>query len=366
MARKPSETAAPTLADVLLVDFGGGSDGHRGQYNAMLATLFNVCHVPFGMAALRANLPILVPQIEHAPLLFLLTCLVRASAGRRTVGFLLRPLPAIEGKTLRLRFKRVMLRLLRRLPHTQILTIVPFAAEPRFGSIASGWIHDLQAWDFALGSRVDAVESARVAGELRAAAGDRRLACALGGQSREKGFDRFAALWTDNASTRDRYLFAFGGKVTPDLSDVAAEFTAAGGHAANRYISDPELFGYYAAADLVWCAYDPSYDQASGVLGRAMQAGVPVIVRRGSIVERLCRIADHPCLVLSEADDGGLSANPPARLPLDAAQDRARQQGRESLARLAAALGVNPACDPFAASSPDEGRGRGIVPDVAA
>ena len=363
MARKPSDTAAPDQADLLLVDFGGGTDGHRGQYNAMLAALFNLRPAPFGRAMLRSRQPVLVPQIEHAPALFLLTCLLRSLTGRRTVGLLLRPLPTVEGKTPRLRLKRAMLRLLRRLPHAHVLTIVPFDAEPRFGMIASGWIHDLQNWDSALGSTVDPGESARVEQSLRAAAGDRRLVCALGGQSREKGFDRFAALWSGSATLRDRYLFAFGGKVTPDLGDAAERFAAAGGHAMNRFVSDPELFGHYAAADLVWCAYDPSYDQASGVLGRALQAGVPVIVRRGSIVERLCLLAAHPCIVLSDADDGGLPADPPRRVARDAAQERACRQGKESLATLASALGVEPAYDPFAGAYADK---VGISPEVAA
>lgn len=354
MARKPSDISAWPPADVLLVDFDGGSDGHRGQYNAMLSVLFRARPAPFGWMMLRAGQPVLVPQIEHAPVLFLLTCLVRGLSGRRTVGLLLRPLPALDGRSLRLRFKRWMLKLLRRVPGTHVLTIVPFAAELRFGTIASGWIHDLQNWDFALGSAVDEAESARTAKALRAAAGDRTLCCALGGQSREKGFDRFAGLWTGSEDLRARQLFAFGGKVSPDLHDAARRFAASGGHATDRFISDPELFGYYAAADLVWCAYDPSYDQASGVLGRAMQAGVPVVVRRGSIVERICQLAAHPHVALTAAPDGGLLDHPPARLTAEAAQARAREQGRISLATLAGALGVRPAVDPFA--SPTAGQ----------
>lgn len=354
MARKPSDNPAWPPADVLLVDFGGGSDGHRGQYNAMLSALFNARPAPFGWAMLRAGQPVLVPQIEHAPVLFLLTCLVRGLTGRRTAGLLLRPLPALDGRTLRLRIKRWMLKLLRRVPSTHVLTIVPFAAEPRFGTIASSWIHDLQNWDFALGSAVDRAESARTAATLRAAAGERRLCCALGGQSREKGFDRFAGLWNGSEDLRARFLFAFGGKVSPDLHNAARRFAASGGQATDRFITDPELFGYYAAADLVWCAYDPSYDQASGVLGRAMQAGVPVVVRSGSIVERICQLAAHPHVALTDAPDGGLLDKLPARLALETAQARARDQGRASLAVLSGALGVTPAIDPFA--SPNGGQ----------
>lgn len=347
MARKPSDIRPPLKADILLVDFDGGSDGHRGQYNAMLALLFHARHAPFGWAMLRARQPVLVPQIEHAPGRFLLTCVVRGLTGRRTVGFLLRPLPALDGRTLRLQLKRWMLRLLRLVPQAHILTIVPFAAEPRFRTIATGWIHDLQNWDFALGSAVDHKETARTSDALRTAAKDRALCCALGGQSREKGFDRFAGLWCGSEALRTRYLFAFGGKCSPDVQDAAQRFAASGGHATDRFISDPELFGYYAAADLVWCAYDPSYDQASGVLGRAMQTGVPVVVRRGSMVERICQLAAHPHVTLDGSQDADMLENPPVRIDAAKAQARAREQGKESLATLAAALGVVPAFDPF-------------------
>jgi hypothetical protein len=344
MAGEPSDPHPGTAdADVLLVDFEGGGDGHRGQYNAMLAVLFRLRAARFGWTTLLARQPILVPQIEHDPLRFLIACLVRAVPGRRTVGLLLRPLPALHGTSLRLRMKRAVLKLLRIVPGARVLTIVPFAVEPRLGEIAHGWIHDLQNWDFTLGSAADPAASQRTAAAIRAGAAGRPVCCAIGGQSREKGFDRFVEAWLASPELRRSVLFAFGGKVAPDLADAARCFVEQGGHALDRVVSDAELFGLYQAADLIWCAYDPSYDQASGILGRAMQFGLPVVVRPGSVIERICHAAGHPCIAFDGESDPIPLRHIPSRLAPDHARARAAEQGALSLTRLADALGVEPA-----------------------
>lgn len=335
-------------AEVLLVDFGAGTHGHRGQWNAMLARLFNLRHAPFGLRTIVARQPILAPQIEHSPAGFLLTCLVRALLGRRTVGLLLRPLPALIGTSLRLRLKRLTLRLLRLLPGTQVLTIVPFALEPGFARIAHGWIHDLQNWDMQLGSSADGDRGKQLSAAIRAEAGQRRICCAIGRQDRAKGFDRFARSFVGSPDLRGQMLFAFGGQAATDVARDAAMFAEAGGFALDRMISDAEIFGLYGAADLVWCVYDPAYDQASGILGRAMQLGIPVAVRPGSLIERFCLLEGHPHVAIADAADWSALVALPQPLAPEAASARARRHGELSLARLAAALGVRPAEDPFA------------------
>jgi hypothetical protein len=344
-----SEPVPPRPGEVLLVDFEAGEDGHRGQYNAMLARLFRLSRARFSPAMLLARAPVLCPQIEAAPGRFALTCLARGLLGRRTVGLLLRPLPALRGTSLRLRFKRAMLKLLRRVPGAQVLTIVPFVVEPGFAAIAHGWIHDLQNWDMPLDPKAAPDPAAQaLAGQIRARAQGRPVCCAIGRQVREKGFDRFAALHNADPALREAMLFAYGGKVSSDLAEAARGFAAAGGFALDRFVSDAELAGLYGAADLVWCVYAPDYDQASGVLGRAMQLGIPVAVRRGSVIARFCAAEAHPCIELDEDDDWQALAAIPPRLDPQLAWDRARSHGEVSLARLSAALGVRPAWDSFA------------------
>jgi hypothetical protein len=337
--------------EALLVDYEAGDDGHRGQYKAMLAKLFHLRLANFSPAMLVDRAPVLCPQIEAAPMRFVLTCLIRSMLGRRTVGFLLRPLPALRGQSLRLRLKRIALKLLRRTPGVQVLTIVPFAIEPELGAIAHGWIHDLQNWDLQLEpAAVEAPVARALARDIRGHAQGRPVCCAVGRQVRDKGFDRFTAIYAANPVLRDAVLFAFGGQVPQELAAMARDFADHGGFALDRFITDDELAGLYAAADLVWCVYSPDYDQASGVLGRALQFGIPVIARRGSVIAAICANEGHPCIELGGADDWQAVMALPQRTEPDLARNRARQHGEVSLARLAQALGTEPAWNPFADS----------------
>lgn len=334
--------------EVLLVDFDAGEHGHRGQYNAMLARLFHLRRERFSFSLLLARAPVLCPQIEAAPARFALTAMLRAMLGRRTVGLLLRPLPALEGRSLRLRIKRLVLHTLRRAPGVQVLTIVPFSIHSGLASIAHGWIHDLQGWDMQLEVASGVMPRHHALTEtIRKAARGRAVCCAIGRQNRDKGFDRFAALHAADRDLRETMLFAFGGEVSPELGSVASAFAQQGGFALDRLVSDDELFALYAAADLVWCFYSPEYDQASGVLGRAMQLGIPVVTRARSVVAAICEAEGHPFLALDD-DRWQPLAHPPRRVDPDLACKRAREHGIASLERLAAALGVQPAWDPFA------------------
>lgn len=335
--------------EVLLVDFGAGEHGHRGQYNAMLSRLFHLRRAHFSLAMLAARAPVLCPQIEAAPVRFAITCLARSLVGRRTAGLLLRPLPTLRGRSLRLRAKRLMLKLLRYTPGAQVLTIVPFAVEPGFASIAHGWIHDLQNWDLQLEANPAAAPAAQsLAQEIRRLAQGRPVCAAIGRQEQAKGFDRFAALYTANPGLRAAALFAFGGKVSPELAQVARDFAAQGGFALDRFVSDDELAGLYAAADLVWCAYAPDYDQASGVLGRALQHGIPVVARRSSVIAAICANEGHPCVELDDGEGWQALTAIPRRLAPDLVRSRARQHGEVSLTRLSEALRAAPAWNPFA------------------
>lgn len=327
----------------LLVDFGAGTDGHRRQYNAMLAELFPLRRAPMGLRTLFTRGAVLVPQIEAAPLRFVLTSLVRAMLGLRTAGLLLRPLPTLHGKTLRLRAKRAALSALRRVPGVRVLTIIPFAAEPGQDRIAHGWIHDLQWWDQGLGCAADPVVASETARSLCEAAGSRLVCCAIGGQNRAKGFDRFAGFWAASDVLRESMLFAFAGKTSGDVSAAVRQFSQSGGFAIDRFASDAELAGFYDAADLIWCAYHPDYDQASGVLGRAFQNGVPAAVRAGSVAERLCRLAGHPHLSLDEGSAQEDLLDLPGRRDYSAVQALVQEYREHSLAVLAEALGITAA-----------------------
>lgn len=316
-------------------------EGHRGFYLALLSRLLNGTRTQSPWTMLFSAKPLFLLSIEGSAFpLYCFVAPVRALLGRRTVGLLMRPRPVLTGTRTRLRIKRYLLRLLRRLPRNQTLTILPFAVEPRFAEIADGWIHDPQIWD--LGRDEQEAPPGPLYEDIRAAANGRPICCAVGRQNRSKGFDLFADLYAQHPSLREAMLFAFGGKVTEAARSHLPAFEHAGGYACNRFVTDAELLDLYAAADLIWCVYDPNYDQASGILGRAAQLGVPVVVRRDSLAHQLCRIEGLAHIAIAAATDWEpLTARPPRENPRQAAA-RAERMRDESLHRLREALGLPP------------------------
>ena len=331
---------------LLLLDFSPDDHGHRGQYNAMIAALFNTRRIRFGWESLYARAPVLVPGIEAAPVRYALLCLIRAVLGRRTAAFLLRPLPVVQAQSIRLRLKGAALRLLKRLPGNTILTIVPFAIEPGLAHFANDWIYDLQNWDRQLPAAqvlpTGGAPTARLDLQIAAVAAGRMVCCAVGRQDDSKGFRQFAQLYCRDAALRNRVLFAYGGSVSPPLKSSASQFAGAGGFGCDRFISDEELIELYRAADLIWCVYAPDYDQASGILGRAMQLGLPVIARRGSVIERICQLEKHPYLSFDPATEQVDHSQFPPRLDAHEADVRAARHAQHSLAKLSHILGLKP------------------------
>ena len=241
---------------ITILDISRSDDGHRGQYMLFLAELFDARRVGFSWRGALTRQPVLVSMIEESFGRYVAVACLRAMLGRRTVGLLFRPRPALEGAGLRFAAKRLVLRGLRGLREVRTLTILPFAVEPGFSRLADGWIYDLQCWDMCGADGavqpLSASDAGALAAEMREAAGGRRICCAVGRQDAAKGFDQFAAMFTGSPALREAMLFVSGGKVAPDLTNAAAELAAAGALVRNRFISDDELLDLYAAADLVW------------------------------------------------------------------------------------------------------------------
>lgn len=223
--------------------------------------------------------------VEETFFLYVLVALVRALAGRRTVGLLLRPMPIAVSPRLRCRFRRMVLRAMKRCRTVRTLTIVPFNVFPAFSTIADDWIYDFQLWDVTEEER-EAVEQLRR--ERRP--GNRFVMTALGTQSRGKGFDLFSDAFARFSVLRKRFTFLACGKVSPDIAEYALVLEEAGGVAVDRALSHAELLGAYAASDAIWCFYPRAGDHACGILGRAVQLGIPVVVRQGSLAHRLCTV----------------------------------------------------------------------------
>lgn len=308
--------------------------GRRACYLRVLEHLFG---------ARRANrrellfspAPVLFLMVEEAFLLYVVVGLLRALAGRRTVGLVLRPMALSVSSRRSCRLKRTVLGRLKRVRAIHTLTILPFNVFPAFSAIAKGWIYDFQLWDLTDAEReaVELLRSERQPGECL-------VLSAIGTQNRRKGFDLFTDSYVRTAGLRARFQFISCGRVEPVVEAYAAAFREAGGVSVNRSISDAELLGTYAASDAIWCFYPPCGDHASGILGRAAQLGIPVIVRYGSLAHRLC-IVENILHVATTAE--GLAECLAGPLP---AKDEARGRlaadrfARQSEATLRASLGL--------------------------
>jgi hypothetical protein len=325
------------MTQPILIDIGMGDDGHRASYVQLLAKHFSAERKPFNLRSILSKKAVLFPLIEDSLAKYALASLIRSLLGRRTAGLLFRPRPALVGETWRLRIKYWILRILRSIPNVRTLTIVPFAVEPRFAEIANGWIYDLQLWDLELTDENPPGASFLVS-EVRRAAAGRRVCLALGRQDESKGFDCLADMYIQHRTLHGALVLGFCGKVTSSLENKARELQGAGGFTCDRFLSEDELLAAYRAADLIWCAYAPDYDQASGILGRAVQFGIPVVVRAGSLIHRLCEIEGVRHIAISGPADWQPLTRTLLDEPTRITNARRNRMRLESLRRMTDAL----------------------------
>jgi len=289
-----------TDSAILLVS--EGRDGHRGAYIDLFARIFDnagaQAYVAPRMLRTMLRAPVLFDlMLEEAPGMFALTATMRSVMGRPSVALAFRVREAATGRTLRLRAKRLGLAALRRMPYVSVLSIVPADVQPEIAPFVRDWIDDPQCWDVDVDRPIAATPLSRT---VLTHARSRAVVVALGGQNEEKGFDRFVSSWIADPTLAQRYLFVAAGRVAAASKDDAERFRAAGGLLFDTLISDADLFALYDAADVVWCCYAAQYDQASGIFGRALQFGRPVVVRENAIVERIARREGLPHLSLAD------------------------------------------------------------------
>jgi hypothetical protein len=326
-----------------LLIVANGEDGHRREYIALFEGLAASAGVPSVVRKLRwrdvlHRAVLLSPMLEEHTIRFAVVAAGRSLLGRRSVALLFRPREAAHSASLGHRLKRLGLGLLRRAPAIDVLTILPFAVDPAFSTIARGWIYDPQLWD--LGPRRHTAPSP-LARAVRSAAAGRKVVVALGAQNAGKGFDYLTSVWLASAELRETWFFVAAGRVAPASRAAADAFTAEGGLLVDRFIEDAELQDLYDVADLVWACYAPDYDQASGIFGRAVQLGVPAAIRAGSYLESLASAVDQPVVALPWGEPDAAArrlADAPSRIDPDAARAKADEMRAASVATLARAL----------------------------
>jgi hypothetical protein len=299
------------------------------------------------MGAVLDPSPLLVSMLEEYTFLFSFIAILRAALGRRSVALMFRPGPCARPTTWRMWLKSIVLRMLKRKKAVRILTILPFVVDADFALVASGWVYELQLWDLCDTPREIPQEIAATLAEL---ANGRRIVLALGGQSYEKGFAQLVRIWLEQPSIRQHWLFAVAGPVEVASRELAESFVRAGGFLVDRRLGDGELWGLYGVAELVWACYAPTYDQSSGIFGRAVQAGVPVIVRSGSYLEKLAQHLNHPVVAIPW-DNTDVAAKYISRPPAGTDPAEARESScglrKSSIITLVDALGIDAHMDVY-------------------
>lgn len=280
-------------------------EGHHAEYNLLLekelkslgVTVVFWSHPIAAIAARR----VFFSMIDGNWSSFILCVFLSCVTGQRVGGLFFRAGECFR-PGLKHRVKYRLFRALKLLPGVKILTIMPFSVDPRFAEIADDWSHDPQLWDRQSLVHLASDASTPLSVEVRNLAKGRALIVALGAQSRGKGFDYLCDVWRSSAALRERYLIVAAGKVTEELREEADRLRARGGVVIDRFITAQELSSLYATATLVWAAYHPDYDQASGIVGRAFQFGVPLILRHGSYMASLMRDLGHASVEIAYGD----------------------------------------------------------------
>jgi len=228
----------------------------------------------------------------------LIVTFLRSLAGKKTIGLLFRPGDCFIEQSPISYLRRKVFGVVSRLRNVHIVSIVPFYLSPELSSVATSWIYDPQLWDLPYLGVPELRNVQPLQAQAQRPASNRLLVVALGRQNRLKGFDFLVDLWVRSPELRASHLFVACGRVDRESRAAAKRFQEAGGVLLDRRINDAELFWWYRNSDLVWSCYSPDYDQSSGIHGRAVQLGVPVVVRKGSYIDALSETLSHPSLAL--------------------------------------------------------------------
>lgn len=283
------ENDSPTTVVAATVIHISVSDGHHPSYLQLFVRLLDGEPSVGAIQGSRfwklvSARRVLFATVDTDYIGFIAVALIRAALLKPTVGLLLRPLQCFRTeRAIVYPLKRRVFRWLCQIHKIRMLSIIPHDLHPELSEISSGWIHDPQMWDLWVNGPPELPEtdlSRRVCKKR----GDRKVMIFVGAASSNKGFAELLLRAKRDVGTT---LIVVAGSVPPKFQAAADELRDMGMIVEDRYVSDDEILSLYSVADFAWCRYAPSYDQASGIFGRAFQTGVEPIVREGSFIEKV-------------------------------------------------------------------------------
>lgn len=261
-------------------------DGHRGEYLELCCRLLvaepSVGRViPSRLRTLLASKSVLFATVDDEYIAFILVSILRSILGRKTVGLMIRPQTCFLAPGMRYALKRAAFRWLKVIRKISVLTIVPFSVRPEYREIARAGLVDPHCWD-RQDMKVDTCPD--LEREIRLAAGYRKVLLFAGGVSEIKGITFLVQILNDTAFPISKLLPVIAGRFSENIKHLVQELESRGALVIDRFVDADELEALYRVSSLIWTCYDPSYDQASGIFGRAIQSRRVPIVRSGSTI----------------------------------------------------------------------------------
>ena len=199
--------------------YSRGIDGHRAAYFDFSGILLGGARTNVRCMMFSPN-PVLFLMIEEFFSLYVFISIWMAACGWNTVGLLFRPKPALYGKTIRLKLKKLILICLKKIKFVRTLSIVPVSLDENIEKISSGWIYDFQLWDVADKNKSSCADESSqklsdcvdVVRDVVQKASGRKIIIAIGRQDFSKGFDVFAKVCA-SGNWANEYFFVSAGKV---------------------------------------------------------------------------------------------------------------------------------------------------------
>jgi hypothetical protein len=266
----------------------GKGGGHRDDYYHYFQHKLKLRCVKGLKQKILENENIIYTMLEDSVVECLLVALVRGLHRRNTTILVFRP---FYSRLLSAAFvKLLILKIYDKLNLATIVPIIPKKAYNRSGFSFKNECLDPQFYDLDIVQEDVFYRSSDFLMNLHK--NSEKYDILIVGLAENKGLSALIEFVNKNY---ERFNFTITGRRKFDIGvvDDRAQIKY-----IDRWLSIVELSELYRYTDFVWSCYDISYDQSSGVLGRAIQFGKSPIVRKDSVCENICRLISFPYFIV--------------------------------------------------------------------
>jgi hypothetical protein len=277
--------------------------GHRGAYINLFSSVLDFTPViePLGVnnffLFLRAEKVLFATMgLNKTFKWFFIISLSRAILLKPTCLLLVNPSSYLDDLQLNnIKVMKLFLRLWKHIYKQTVLSIIPYYLDERSSIYTKDYIYDPQMWDMYCNEYSNLADADLDYVKGQVAQNNKPIIIFLGKFMESKGLKEFVRFVEANKNDAQ---FIVAGKVPVKNIVYAEQLKKLGVNVINERLEESKFIAFYEVADFVWCYYEPDYDQTSGIFGRAIQFGVIPIVRRDSIISRVAKNENLPCIIL--------------------------------------------------------------------